>query len=196
MDAFANPPFATETTPVGPLSFPKQIKRADLFKYVESELLACATTLPAPHGNVYGRADQAAAWALLARIYLNAGVYTGTTRYNDAIPCSSKVIGAPFTLMPHYANLFQAHNDVKNTETILAIPYDGINTQNYGGTTFLVNSSCVNSTYAPGSPGYAMSSANYGVPSGGWGGNRSTARLPGLFPPADTTVDKRGMFLN
>ena len=196
MDAFANPPFATETTPVGPLSFPKQIKRADLFKYVESELLACATTLPAPHGNVYGRADQAAAWALLARLYLNAGVYTGAARYTDAITWSSKVIGASFTLMPHYANLFQADNDVNNTETILAIPYDGINTQNYGGTTFLVNSACVNSTYTAGSPGYAMSSANYGVPSGGWGGNRSTAALPNLFPTADTTMDKRGIFLN
>jgi len=196
MDAFANPPFATETTPVGPLSFPKQIRRADLFKYVESELLACATTLPAPHGNVYGRADQAAAWALLARIYLNAGVYTGTTRYDDAITWSSKVIGAPYTLMPHYANLFQGDNDVNNTETILAIAYDGINTQTYGGTTFLVNSACVNSTYTPGSPGYAMSSSNYGVPSGGWGGNRSTANLPGLFPTPDTSVDKRGIFLN
>lgn len=196
MDAFANPPFATETTPVGPLSFPKQIQRADLFKYVESELLACATTLPAPHANDYGRADQAAAWALLARIYLNAAVYTGTARYSDAITWSSKVIGAGYTLMPHYANLFEGDNNLNNTEVILAIPYDGINTQTYGGTTFLVNSACVNSTYTPGSPGYAMSTANYGVPSGGWGGNRSTANLPNLFPTADTTVDKRGIFLN
>ncbi|GGB20466.1 RagB/SusD family nutrient uptake outer membrane protein [Puia dinghuensis] len=196
MDAFANPPFATETTPVGPLSFPKQIQRADLFKYVESELLACATSLPAPRTNVYGRADQAAAWALLARIYLNAGVYTGTNRYTDAITWSSKVIGAGYTLMPHYANLFEGDNNVNNTEQILSIPYDGINTQTYGGTTFLVNSACANSTYTPGSPGYAMSTANYGVPSGGWAGNRSTASLPALFPTPDSTKDKRGIFLN
>jgi hypothetical protein len=41
-----------------------------------------------------------------------------------------------------------------------------------------------------------MSSANYGVPSGGWAGNRSTASLPALFPTPDSTKDKRGIFLN
>jgi hypothetical protein len=196
LDAFANPPFATETTPVGPLSFPKQIKRADLFKYVESELLSCDSTLPAPHQNQYGRADQAAAWSLLARLYLNAQVYTGTARFTDAITYSTKVINAGYSLNPNYAHLFEADNNLNNPEVILAIPYDGINTQTYGGTTFLVNGSCANSSYTAGSPGYAMSSATYGVPSGGWGGNRSTANLPALFPTPDTTKDKRGIFLN
>jgi hypothetical protein len=106
------------------------------------------------------------------------------------------VINAGYSLMPHYANLFEADNNLNNPEVILAIPYDGINTQTYGGTTFLVNSSCANSTYTPGSAGYAMSSATYGVPSGGWAGNRATANLPALFPTPDTTVDKRGIFLN
>jgi hypothetical protein len=196
MDAFANPPFATETTPVGPLSFPKQISRANLFTYVTSELLSCSSAMAAPRQNEYGRADQAAAWALLARLYLNAGVYTGTTKYDSAIIYANKVISAGYSLHPHYANLFKADNNLNNPEVIMAIPYDGLNTQTYGGTTFLVNSACVNSTYTAGSPGYAMSSANYGVPSGGWGGNRATANLPALFPTADTTVDKRGIFLN
>lgn len=196
MDVFATPAFATETTPVGPLSFPKQLSRADLFKYVESELLSCDSSMALPHQNEYGRADQAAAWALLARIYLNAQVYTGTARYTDAITYASKVINAGYSLMPSYANLFKGDNNLNNPEVILAIPYDGLNTQTYGGTTFLVNSSCANSTYTPGSPGYAMSTANYGVPSGGWAGNRSTARLPALFPTPDTTVDKRAIFLN
>ncbi len=196
MDAFANPPFATDSNAIGPLSFPRQIKRADLFKYVESELLSCDSSLVAPRQNQYGRADQAAAWALLARIYLNANVYTGTSRYTDAITYSGKVINAGYSLMPSYANLFKGDNNLNNPEIILAIPYDGINTQTYGGTTFLINGSCANSTYTEGSPGYAMSSANYGVPSGGWAGNRSTANLPDLFPTPDTTVDKRAIFLN
>jgi len=196
MDVFANPAFGTETTEVGPLSFPKQINRADLFKYVESELLSCVGSMAAPHQNQYGRADQAAVWALLARIYLNAKVYTGTDRNTDAITYSSKVINAGYSLMPSYANLFKGDNNVNNPETILAIPYDGLLTQNYGGTTFLVNSSCANSEYKPGSPGYAMKTADYGVPSGGWAGNRSTANLPALFPTPDTTVDKRAIFLN
>jgi len=196
MDEFANPPFSTETTPVGPLTFPKQISRANLFSYVTSELIAISSILPAPHQNEYGRADQAAAWALLARLYLNAGVYTGTTKYDSAIIYSSKVINAGYSLANNYAHLFEADNNLNNPEQILSIPYDGINTQTYGGTTFLVNSACANSTFTQGSPGYAMNSANYGVPSGGWGGNRSTAALTNLFPTADTTIDKRAIFLN
>ncbi len=196
MDAFANPAFATETTPVGPLSFPKQIKRSDLFNYITSELLSCSSDMVAPKKNEYGRADQSAAWALLARLYLNAAVYTGTAKYDSAIIYSSKVINAGYSLMPDYSNLFKGDNNLNNPETILAIAYDGINTQTYGGTTFLINGSCANSSYTPGSPGYAMNTANYGVPSGGWAGNRSTAALPALFPTPDTTVDKRGIFLN
>ncbi len=53
--------------------------------------------------------------------------------------------------IPHYANLFKGDNNLNNPEVILAIPYDGINTQSYGGSTFLVNSSCANSTYSAGS---------------------------------------------
>jgi starch-binding outer membrane protein, SusD/RagB family len=191
MDLFANPPFVTEATPIGPLSFPPQIKRADLFKYVESELLSCDSTLVAPRLNEYGRADQAAAWALLARIYLNAAVYTGSPRYTDAITYASKVINAGYSLMSNYSNLFKADNNLNNPEQILSIAYDGVNTQTFGGSTFLVNGA-TNNSKAP----YAMSSSDYGVPSGGWAGNRSTANLPALFPTPDTTVDKRGIFLS
>jgi hypothetical protein len=191
MDLFGNPPFVTDSTAIGPLSFPKQIQRAQLFAYVESELLSCAGDMVAPRANEYGRADEAAAWALLARIYLNAEVYTGTPRYTDAITYASKVIGAGYKLMPNYANLFEADNNLNNTEQILSIPYDGVNTQTYGGSTFLVNSAVANS-----STPYVMKSANYGIPSGGWGGNRATSKLPGLFPTPDTTVDKRGIFLS
>jgi hypothetical protein len=39
MDLYGNAPFATETDLPGTFT-PKQISRADLFKYVESELIA------------------------------------------------------------------------------------------------------------------------------------------------------------
>jgi len=43
-----------------------------------------------PKTNEYGRADKAAAWTLLARLYLNAKVYTGTERNNDVITYQTK----------------------------------------------------------------------------------------------------------
>lgn len=191
MDLFGNPPFVTDSTAIGPLSFPKQISRANLFAYVESELLSCAGDMVAPKQNEYGRADEAAAWSLLARIYLNAQVYTGTPRYSDAITYSSKVINAGYALMNNYADLFRADNNLNNPEQILSIAYDGVNTQTYGGSTFLVNSAVANSSVP-----YVMHTSDYGVPSGGWGGNRATDKLPGLFPTPDTTTDKRGIFLS
>ena len=81
--------------------------------------LDSANALVAPMQNEYGRADQACVWALLARIYLNAEVYTGTARYSDAITYASKVIAAGYTLLPKYQNLFLADNNLNNTEQII-----------------------------------------------------------------------------
>ena len=139
MDIFGNPPFVTENDAIGNL--PSQTSRADLFKYVESELkdIADNNLLKAPKTNEYGRADQAAAWALLARLYLNAEVYTGTARWTDAVTYSKKVIDAGYSLKNNYEYLFLADNDQNNPEVILPITYDGTRTRLFGGTTFLIN---------------------------------------------------------
>ena len=80
MDLFGNPPFVTEastnwwcTSSTG--------TRAEVFNYIETELKAIEPDMPAPRANEYGRADRGAVWALLARMYLNAEVYTGTAKY-------------------------------------------------------------------------------------------------------------------
>jgi starch-binding outer membrane protein, SusD/RagB family len=184
MDLFANPPFVTESDPIGKY-IPPQIKRSDLFKYIESELKAIDVALAAPRLNEYGRADQAAAWALLARLYLNAEAYTGTARYTDAITYSSKVIGAGFSLMPQFKHLFVSNNNVNNPEIILPIAYDATNSQNYGGTTFLICS-------AHGTN--AADNNAHGIPGGGWRGNRATKKLPQVFGDFSGNADKRAMF--
>ena len=184
MDLFANPPFVTENDPIGKY-IPPQIKRKDLFTYIESELKAIDADLVAAHQNEYARADQAAAWALLARLYLNAQVYTGTARYDDAVTYSSKVINAGYGLMPHYRNLFTSDNDVNNPEVILPIAYDATNSQNYGGTTFLI---CSSHGTDPGD------NKGFGIPGGGWLGNRATKNLPQSFGDYSGQTDKRALF--
>lgn len=184
MDLFGNPPFVTENDPIGKY-IPEQITRTDLFNYIEAELKAIEPGLIAPRQNEYGRVDQAAAWALLARIYLNAEIYTGTARYNDAINYASKVINAGYTLMDDYSHLFMSDNDVNNTETILAIAYDATKSQNYGGTTFLICSA----------HGTNVGDNNaHGIPGGGWLGNRSTKNLPQVFGDYSGSADKRAKF--
>jgi hypothetical protein len=171
MDGFGNPPFVTEADEIGKVS-PKQISRAALFTYVESELKAIEGELAEPRTNEYGRADKGADWALLARVYLNSQVYTGTARYTEAITYSSKVINAGYILKSNYKDLFLADNNLNNLETILTINYDGTRGTNYGGTTFIINAA-INGDMSP---------SSYGVPSGGWGGNRTRQNLPALFP--------------
>lgn len=179
LDLFGNVPMVDENTSA--LDVPKRIARADLFKYVESELKSVEEVLKAPRTNLYGRADKAAAWTLLARLYLNAKVYTGTERNNDVITYTSKVINAGYALRGDWATLFLADNNVNNPEVILSVNYDGLRTQTWGGSTFLTHAAV----------GGSMPASNFGI-NGGWGGLRVTKSFVGLFP-ADGS-DKRGRF--
>jgi len=180
MDAFGNPSFATENDAIGS-SLPKQIKRGDLFNYISSELRTIADVLPAPRTNEYGRADQAAAWALLGRIYLNAEIYTGTAKYDSAIIYSKKVIDAGYSLETNYGWLFLNDNYKCTNEFIFTINYDGQNSQNFGGTNYIVHAGA-------NSDDQALVGVN------GWGGNRTTKNLPNIFPDYTGTIDKRSMF--
>jgi hypothetical protein len=187
MDLFANPGFVDESVALGTTDLPKQIVRADLFKFIEQELLAIEPDLAAPKTNDYGRADKAANWSLLARMYLNAQVYTGTAKWTEAASYAKKVIDAGYQLLPTYGNLFIADNNIGNTEAIWTLNYDGLKTQNYGGTTFLVNGS-VNGD----NPTFKDSSGLTG-----WSGLRTTRNLPQLFPgfPSFVTrTDARAYF--
>lgn len=182
MDVFGNPPFMDESFAVGGTA-PSQIQRAALFDHVEKELLAVQNELKDPRANEYGRADKAAAWALLARLYLNAGTYKpGENRYADAITYSKKVIDAGYSLETKYQDLFLADNNLRRNEIILTINYDGIRTRGYGGTTFIVNASV----------GSGIDKPKYGLVSGGWGGIRTTEQIVDLFPTDGS--DKRMLF--
>ena len=136
--------------------------------------MACATDLKDAKTNQYARADKAAAWALLARLYLNAQVYTGTARYADVITNCEKVIGAGYSLKSKYADLFLADNDKNNTETILPVAFDGLRIQSYGGSTYMIHASV----------GGKMNASEFGI-NGGWGGLRTTKAYVNLFPAAD-----------
>jgi len=183
MDLFGRPPFITEDNLIGS-DAPKQVtSRTALFTYIETELKAIDAELVAARGNEYGRADKAAAWALLARMYLNAGVYTGTTRYNDAITYAKRVIDAGYTLHNDYRQLMLTDNNLLTNEFIFTINYDGLKTQNWGGTTFLTHAAV----------GDNMNPTQFGI-NGGWYGIRTTKNIPNLFPDFNGTADKRAQF--
>ncbi|MER2997578.1 RagB/SusD family nutrient uptake outer membrane protein [Pontibacter populi] len=181
LDLYGNVPFVTEADKVG-FFLPKQTNRAELFSYIESELLAIENELVAARQNEYGRADQAAAWTLLTKLYLNAEVYTGQAKYTEAITYAQKVIDAGFTLEPEYDHLFLADNHTSD-EIIFPITFDGLRTTTWGGMTYLV--------HAP--VGGNMVPADYGI-NGGWAGLRTTKNIVNLFPDISGNTDERANF--
>jgi hypothetical protein len=141
IDLFGNIPLVTEADAIG-LTPPKQSTRQAIFDYLVSELNAMQADLPASAGSAtYGRATKEAAAMLLAKLYLNAEVYTGTPMYSQALAAAQQVIAGPFTLDPSYRHVFQADNNT-SPEIIFPVVQDGLRTQTFGGTTFLVHASC------------------------------------------------------
>lgn len=184
MDLFGNPPFVTEESLIGGAN-PPQIQRAELYAYVVSELNAIEPLMPTAKSNEYGRADKAAVWSLLARVYLNAGVYTNgaETKFTDAATFAKRVIDAGYGLVPNYTHLMRADNHIANNEFIWTINYDGARTQGFGGTTFLVHASI----------GGNMNASDFGVDAG-WGGLRTTSAFVNKFSDPSGNTDKRAQF--
>ncbi|MBP5715610.1 MAG: RagB/SusD family nutrient uptake outer membrane protein [Bacteroidales bacterium] len=181
LDLFGQGPYVDETMGVGSY-IPEAYTNAQLFAFIESELKEVAADgLLAPSDVEYGRASQAAAWALLARLYLNAEVYGAGDHYTDCIAQCQKVIGAGFSLEADYSKLFNADNDKRTNEIIFPFVVDAVNTVSWGATTYIVCGECGNSS--------SQDPAKYGLTSG-WGMFRVRGELPALFDSAD----KRGMF--
>jgi hypothetical protein len=172
LDLFRNVPFVTDQDFVGAF-FPRQTNANELFSYIESELLDIENQIAAPRTNEYARADRAAVWMLLAKLYLNAEVYIGQTRYNDCLKYSEQVINAGFTLEPEYQHLFLADNHRSN-EIIFPIAFDGINTRTWGGMTFIINAAI----------GGNINPTDLGM-AGGWGGTRAVRQFVEKFPESD-----------
>jgi starch-binding outer membrane protein, SusD/RagB family len=182
MDLFGNVPFVTEADGVGQF-FPPQISRADLFDYIVNELIAIEPYMVHARQNEYGRADQGAAWMLLAKLYLNAEVYTGTAMWNECLTYTNKVITeGGYSLVNNYRNLFLADNE-NLSEVIFAVRFNGVNTQTWGGTTFIICAAV----------GGDMTPADFGI-AGGWGGTRTTSAFVTKFADITGTTDKRAMF--
>lgn len=174
IDLYGNVPFVTEANDVG-TELAEQISRADLFTYIESELLAIENSLGEP-GFEYGRADKAAAWMLLAKLYLNAKVYTGVARDTECITYAAKVTASTaYSLAPKFQNNFLGDNET-SPEVIFSVNFDGLRTQTFGGTTYIINAQ----------RGGTMRSEDFGMVNSGWAGLRTTSALVDLFAGSDT----------
>ena len=167
MDTFGQVPFSTENTQFGGGYNPPQAPAAEIFDFIVSELNDLASdgsAMPAAQSN-YPRADKGSVLGLLARVYLNAEVYTGTAKWAEAKATCEKIYGLGYALAPTHAELFRGDNgenpDAKK-EMLFAASYNAEHTQSYGGTTYLTLSTLSGDDGAVNITGI----------NGGWAGNR------------------------
>lgn len=177
LDLFRNIPFVTEANAVGAF-IPPRYEASQVFEYIESELKAIEGDLLAKDATEYGRASKAAAWTLLARLYLNAQVYTGTDHYTDCITYCNKIINeGGYSLEGDFKKLFNADNHKRTNEIIFPLPVDALHTVSWGATTYLICGEVSNTSDF-------QKPENYGVTSG-WGMFRVRGELPAKFNSAD-----------
>lgn len=193
MNAFGNVPF-TET--VG--ETPQRMERKDMYAWLINELKTNVEPnlrAPAPKKSTdpqYGAVDKAAAWILLARLYLNAEVYTGTADWANAATYAQQVISSPYQLYTTptttggriwsaYQKLFMADNGESgaSVEAIFPLLQDGLKTTSYGTTFFLMAGS------NDGHEKIKDAATEGNGTTGTWGGNRARPDLVRKFFPSD-----------
>ena len=143
LDVFGSVPFITEESPIGGAYYPRQASRQAVFNYCVSELkylISDQSTLSEPR-TLYPRADKGSAAGLLARLYLNAEVYTGTPMWLEAKNICEEIFNMGYALCPDYIALFRGDNGQNPQacgEFLWSIDYSDDYTESYGGTTYLL----------------------------------------------------------
>lgn len=191
MDCFGNIPFLTTVSS----DAAPQASRQEMYTWLESELLDCVKDMSEPRAKKsndagYGRADKAAAWLLLSRLYLNAEVYTGTPQWTKAAEYAKYVMESSYSLhktasanYSAYQMLFMGDNGENgaSVEAILPLLQDGAKTTSWGTTLFLIASTFKDDMSACGT-------------SETWAGNRARPEFVAKFfpnnnAPQATTAD-------
>jgi starch-binding outer membrane protein, SusD/RagB family len=127
MDVFGNVPLV-KTALGGDKDAVNQSQRPEVYAFIESELLDIVDDLPSVRQD-YARINKYAAYALLARIYLNSEIYTNGAKkdYQKAIDAADMVINSGiYSLQENYADAFSPKNSLpeNSKEHIFIVPFD------------------------------------------------------------------------
>lgn len=122
MDAFGNVPIVTEADLTNIGTLPTQSTRRQVFDFIEKELLEVLPVIS--ETKVYGKMNKWAAKMILAKIYLNAEVYIGQSKYQEAIAQVDDIINSGlYQLEPNYHNNFITQNQ-GSREQIFSVIFD------------------------------------------------------------------------
>lgn len=97
-----------------------------VFDFVEKSILDNIDKLATEVGDTYGRMNKWVAHFLLAKLYLNAEIYTGESRWDEVITHTEAIINSSnYRLTNNYRENFITENS-GSPEIIFAIPYDEV----------------------------------------------------------------------
>lgn len=185
IDIFGKGPWTDENSVVGEI--PPTYNRTELFNAVVADLKDAIEHVNPAAQQEYGRVSREAGLALLAKLYLNAEVYTGKGMWQECADACKRITETIPALANEYKYLFCASNKkyvASSTygpgEIIWAVPQDNQTMQCWGNTTYLTVGA-----YATDSP-----AASYGCNAGVWNGPHMRPETVKNF----TENDKRALF--
>ncbi|MCU7550078.1 RagB/SusD family nutrient uptake outer membrane protein [Chitinophagaceae bacterium LB-8] len=123
-DIYGNVPIVDRfDVPAGYL--PKQNTRKEVYDFIVNDLVTNIPKVSTENNKTtYGKFNKWAGLALLAKMYLNAGVYTGTPQWEKCKEVCDEIIDSKlFILEPNQKNVFVTNNE-NSKEIIFALPFD------------------------------------------------------------------------
>jgi hypothetical protein len=180
LDLFGNIPYVTRFDV--PKDFaPAKLERPQVYDSVEADLVRVIPQLSNQIDvTTYGRFHRYAAFATLAKLYLNAQVYTGTPQWDKAIAaCDSVINSGKFLLSSGFFANFAVNNETSK-ENIFVIPYDNKLPQDWGsgGVTARMFQLQNWTLYFTGNQAFNMSE-------GGWNGLCAVPSFYNSYDPGD-----------
>jgi len=92
------------------------------FDWLIAELQALIPDLAEKNGLNNGRVSRDAAYALLAKIYLNSEIYIGSARWQQCLEaCDILIQSGQYSLAPDYFDIFGLQNEIQNPEAIFVV---------------------------------------------------------------------------
>ncbi|MCE7040251.1 RagB/SusD family nutrient uptake outer membrane protein [Dyadobacter sp. CY312] len=154
-----------------------QRTRKEVYDFVEKELLESLPNLSTDVRAKYGRMSKYVAHMILAKLYLNAKVYTGEAQWQKAVDqCTAIIESGKFTISSDFLSTFSVNNE-NSPEIILSTPYDKSKRTGF---------------FAPMAGLHYLHQFTYDLGSSPWNGYCTSAEFYDSFEPTD---QRRNMWL-
>lgn len=169
-DLFGNVPVVTQFD-VAEGYLPEQNTRKEVNDFIISEITQSLPFLSEEvNTSTYGRFTKWGAYTLLAKMYLNAEVYTGVPEWDKCIAaCDAVINSGKYILEPIRKDVFKAQNQ-NSRETIFSIPYDEKYAQSWGAAMISLQ---------------AQSQEVYNMQGTPWGGSCAVPQFIDSYDPDD-----------